>query len=243
MDLLSTFERPITILVGHFGSGKTEIAVNLAFAMAEAGRPVVLGDLDVVKPYFRCRLVRDDLEARGIRLIAPAGERFYADLPIVVPQIRVAAEAARAGGAQVLLDVGGDDTGARVLGSLAGALPPAAVDVLFVVNTNRPFAENAAAIGVMLRDVEAAARLSVTGLVANTHLMDETGPADVRQGLVAAAALAAATGVPLRFAAALAPLCAELAEDAAMVPLLPITRHILPPHVRRRPGSRRSLAV
>ncbi len=243
MNLLSIFQCPITVFVGHFGSGKTEIAVNLAFAMRDLGRDVVLGDLDVVKPYFRCRLVRHDLVARGIQLIAPEGERFYADLPIVVPQIRLAAEQALSGGTALLLDVGGDDTGARVLGSLGASLPPGRTDVLFVVNTNRPFAENEAAILSMLRDVETAARLPVTGLVANTHLMDETAPADTLQGLEVAEALSRATGVPVRCGAALEPLCAALAEGGTTVPLVPITRYIVPPFVRRRPGSRRSLAV
>jgi hypothetical protein len=244
VDLLASFGSPVTILVGHFGSGKTEIAVNLAFGLQAQGRQVVLGDLDVVKPYFRCRLMRHDLAAKGIELIAPEGDRFYADLPIVVPQIRAAADRAARGAGTTILDVGGDDTGARVLGSLAGALPREAIDLLFVVNTNRPFAEDEAAIAAMLRDVEAAARLRVTGLIANTHLMDETTPADVRAGLAVARALSESTGVPVRCCAALDTVCAALARDGDLgVPLMPLTRHIVPPHVKRRPGSRRSLAV
>jgi hypothetical protein len=243
VDLLSIFQSPITVFVGHFGSGKSEIAVNVAFALRDQGRDVVLGDLDVVKPYFRCRLVRHDLAAQGIELIVPEGANFYADLPIVVPQVRMAAEQALAGGRSLLLDVGGDDTGARVLGTLGASLPAGRTDVLFVVNANRPFAENEAAILSMLRDVETAARLPVTGLIANTHLMDETTPADTLQGLEIAEALARTTGVPVRCGAALAPVCAALAAGGTLVPLIPITRYIVPPYVRRRPGSRRSLAV
>ena len=179
----------------------------------------------------------------GSKLIAPEGANFYADLPIVVPHIRLAAEKALSGGTALLLDVGGDDTGARVLGSLGGSLPAGRTDVLFVVNANRPFAENEAAILSMLRDVETAARLPVTGLISNTHLMDETTPDDTMQGLLVTEALARTTGVPVRCCAALAPLCAALADGGTSVPLIPITRHIVPPFVRRRPGSRRSLAV
>jgi hypothetical protein len=245
VELLSQFGRPVTILVGHFGSGKTEIAVNLAFALQEQGRRVVLGDLDVVKPYFRCRLVREDLEARGVQLIAPEGDRFFADLPIVVPQLRGAADRAVRGEVSTIFDVGGDDTGARALGSLAGFLRPEAVDLLFVVNANRPFAEDEAAILRMLQEVEAAAHLRVTALVANTHLMDETTAADVRGGLAVARALARRAGLPIRCAAALAPVCDAVAAAGGSdgVPLFPLVRHIVPPHVRRRPGSRRSLAV
>jgi hypothetical protein len=246
VELFATFEKPVLILVGHFGSGKTEVAVNLAFAVRASGREAALGDLDLVKPYFRCRLVRDDLLRAGIDLIAPEGDRFFADLPILVPQIRAAADRAGSGGPLVILDVGGDDTGARVLGSLGATLRPEHVDVLFVVNLNRPFAEDETAVLEMLREVETAARMRVTGFVANTHLMDETTAADVRAGLVVTQTLSQKTGIPIRFCAALESLGPALQKDGAdlgEVPLLTLRRYILPPHVRRRPGSRRSLAV
>ncbi len=252
---LDALERPLIILCGHFGSGKSELAVNLAFGLRARGRKVLLGDLDLVKPYFRCRLVREDLEAEGIRLIAPEGEQLFADLPILLPTIVGAAQ--RAGGSgpdspppveeglSTILDVGGDDTGARVLGSLAGRVDPARTDLLFVVNTNRPFAESEQAILAMLREVEAASRMKVTGLVANTHLMDETSLEDVRTGLEVTRALSASLGVPVRFCAVGAAVLAAGSDELASLdaPLLVIERHILPPHVRRRPGSRRSLAV
>jgi len=84
------YERRITILVGHFGSGKTEIALNGALELASAGHSVTLADLDVVKPYFRSRAARAILDAAGIRLLAPSGEVAHADLPIIVPQVRAA---------------------------------------------------------------------------------------------------------------------------------------------------------
>src|SRR5271157_5217550 len=93
----SMLRRRITILVGHFGSGKSELAVNFAFASKARGLDVTLCDLDVVKPYFRCRLVKADLEQAGILLVAPAGEQFYADLPIVIPAVRGAIQRAHAG--------------------------------------------------------------------------------------------------------------------------------------------------
>ena len=89
---LKALQRPVIILVGPFGSGKTELAVNLAFGMRDCGDDVTVVDLDLVKPYFRCRLAKDALEARGIRLVAPTGNRFYADLPIIVPEARAAGQ-------------------------------------------------------------------------------------------------------------------------------------------------------
>jgi hypothetical protein len=242
---LETLTRPLNILVGNFGSGKSELAVNLAFALRAAGRNVVLGDLDLVKPYFRCRLVQRDLEAQGISLVAPGGEHFYADLPILVPQIRAAAERAHQGELVTLFDVGGDDIGARVLGSLSSSLIPDQTDILFVVNVNRPFAEDEASVVSMVRQIEAAARLRVSGLVSNTHLMEQTTFEMVLSGLEVTCSISDATGIPVRFCSVPAFLEPELAGVAEKtgVPFFAIDRHILPPHVRRRPGSRRSLAV
>jgi hypothetical protein len=238
------------ILVGHFGSGKTEIAVNLAFAFARLGHQTILGDADLVKPYFRCRLVRGDLEEKGISLIAPAGEHFYADLPIMIPAMRGAIARANGGEVVTILDVGGDDTGARILGSLVDVLSPKNTDLLFVINQNRPFAEEEQGVLNMLREIEAAARLPITGLVANTHLMDETTTEVVISGLATARRLSDATGIPLKFMAVLAELVPQINlqlnandQEKINVPLLPIERHILPPHIKRRPGSRRSLVV
>jgi hypothetical protein len=237
---------PITIMVGHFGSGKSEIAVNLAFGLRNRGAEVTLVDLDLVKPYFRCRLVNEALEARGIRLVAPRGDRFYADLPILVPEARSAARDGAAPGTSLLFDVGGDDLGARVLGSLSGLLDRTVTDLLFVVNANRPFAEDLRSQVRMLDEVQGAARLRVTGLVANTHLMQETTRETVVAGIRAAREVEAATGIPLRF-------CAMLKEVARMVsgaepivdnvPILVMERHVVAPFAPIPWGARRRSTV
>ena len=82
------FESRVTVLVGHFGSGKTEIALSSAMELAGQGVPVTMADLDVVKPYFRTRSARALLAEAGVELLAPEGENIHADLPIIVPQIR-----------------------------------------------------------------------------------------------------------------------------------------------------------
>lgn len=243
LDLLT---RPVTILVGHFGSGKTEIAVNLAFGFRNRGAEVTLVDLDLVKPYFRSRLVKDDLDARGIRLVAPGGERFYADLPILTPEVRAVAGTEAGGKSRVIFDVGGNDLGARVLGSLSDLLDRTATELLFVINTNRPFAEDLPAQRAMLDEVQAVARLPVTGLVANTHLMHETTREIVLGGIRAARELEAATGIPLRFCAMLKEVARTFGESEGSVddlPRLVMERHIVAPFVQRPIGARRRSAV
>jgi hypothetical protein len=235
---------PVTVLVGHFGAGKSEIAVNLAFGWQARGQQVSVIDLDLVKPYFRSRLLREDMQARGIALVVPENDRFYADLPILVPEARGAVGQAVATHRRIIMDVGGSDVGARVLGALPGLSDPALTDVLFVVNGNRPFAESPAAVIAMLRDIERVSRLRVTGLVANTHLMEESTPAIVAAGLSLADEVSAETGIPVRFAAMLDRLCDGVASlNHRGLPRLPLTRLITPPLELRPHGSRRRSSV
>jgi hypothetical protein len=176
--------------------------------------------------------------------VAPEGELFYADLPILVPGAQAMARSGD--GSRVIFDVGGDDLGARVLGSLAGRFDRQAADVLFVVNANRPFAEDLAAMHAKLVEVRTAARLGVTGLVANTHLMDETTPEVVLQGIRAARELEAATGIPLRFCAVSGRLAQAFGGPdgaADQLPILALERHILPPFAALPPGVRRRSGV
>lgn len=233
----------ITILVGHFGSGKTEIAVNLAYRLRRRAELVTLVDLDIVKPYFRSRGLLEDLEAQGIEMVAPRGEFSHADLPIVVPEVRAAVGQAAAGLRQVLIDVGGADVGARVLGSIPGLDDPRTTDVLFVVNGNRPFAETPAAVLAMLREIERVSRLAVRGLVANTHLMHETTVQTVLDGLRLAATVGRETGLPVRFCGVPNGLAAAVRQRVPEMLLLPVERHIMPALDVRRPGQRRRSSI
>ncbi len=239
-DILRT---RITILVGHFGSGKTEIAVNLAFRLRDRGERITLVDLDVVKPYFRSRGLIEDLEARDIQLVAPRGEFSHADLPMVVPEVRAAVGQATAGLRRVLIDVGGAEVGARVLGSIPGLTDPATTDVVFVVNGNRPFAETTDAVVTMLREIEAVSRLKVRGLVANTHLMEETTVATVLRGIELAAAVGRIVDLPVRFCAVRTKLADLVRAEAPDMPLLAVERHIMPPLDARPAGRRRRSSI
>lgn len=220
------YERRITVLVGSFGSGKTEIALNGALALAAAGGPVTLADLDVVKPYFRSRAARAILDEAGIRLLAPAGEVAHADLPIVVPQVRAAL---RDPSCRVVVDVGGDDVGARVLGSLSDVIPPADSQVLVVLNFRRPATPDAGEAAAMVRKIEAAARIKVTGLVSNTHLMRETTPRVVLEGHRLAVEAAEALDIPVIAVTATGDVAADLAGEELGCPLVVLQRIVLPP--------------
>ncbi len=235
---LDTLTAPVTVLVGHFGAGKSEIAVNLAFGWRERGDAVAVVDLDVVKPYFRSRLLRDEMQARGITLVVPQDDRFYADLPIVVPEVRGAIGRAMAGQGRAVLDVGGADVGSRVLGSIPGLDDPALADIIFVVNGNRPFAETA-----RRRHRHAAghrAGLQTQGdWPRRQHAPDQRdhrrhGDCRTRTRH----AVSQDTGLPLRFWAMLAHLAPDPSAFSPL-PWLPLTRQITTPLDPRPHGMRR----
>jgi hypothetical protein len=231
------FSRRVTLLVGHFGSGKTEIALNGALVLAADGARVTLADLDVVKPYFRLRSARAILSDAGVRLLAPTGENVHADLPIVVPQIR---QALRDEGCKLIADVGGDDTGARVLGSLSDVVPPEDTHCLVVLNFRRPSTTSPPEAVAMVRAIEAVARVPVTGLVSNTHLMRETTPQVVLGGYRMAEEAGHELDLPVVAVTVSEETATELGGSELDCPLLILRRLVLPPfeqsHQQRTSG-------
>ncbi len=213
------------LIVGNYGSGKTEVAVNLAIRLSGQTR-VSIADLDVVNPYFRCREARNEMERFGIRVINPDNEYVAADLPIILPEIRGAIR----GGEGVLIgDVGGDDVGARVLGSLADAFVDTPYAMLQVINAKRPFTETVDGCLKIKDEIEAASRLRITALISNTHLLEETDSATVLDGLRLAREVQDAAGLPIAFATANEELRGELEAKMPDTPVLWIKRRMLPP--------------
>ena len=228
------YRRRVTVFVGHFGSGKTEIALNGALELAASEMPVVLADLDVVKPYFRSRSARAILSAAGVELLAPTGANVHADLPIIVPQIR---SHLRRDHSRLIMDVGGDDVGARVLGSLSDVIPRTETDCFLVLNFRRPGTPDPQHAVTVIREIEAVGRLAVNGLISNTHLMDETTPEVVVDGYNQALQTARLADVPLVAVTVGESLVEELEEENFECPVVALRRIVLPPFaqdLRRR---------
>lgn len=238
----------ITLFLGNFGSGKTEVAVNFALHCAHhrVGEKAALVDLDLVNPYFRSRESREVLESRGVRVVLPDRQYLNADLPILVPEVRgllklVLADVPEEEGREipvshVILDVGGDDVGARVLGALSDALPEGAYRACMVLNANRPMTRDVAGIRRILGEIETAGAMKVTGFVSNTHLMEETNLETIIEGRKLAAEARDATGLPLQFVCVPAGLVDE-ARNAVPEEILPIYRFLTPPWVGARPDG------
>lgn len=183
----------IQIITGHYGSGKTEYAVNLAKTLAQSRDNVVLADLDIVNPYFRSYEQTKMLEAAGVRVIVTSCGGV-ADIPALNPAVMAVFQDKSLTG---VLDIGGDPIGARVLARFAHQIRSDEYDLLFVLNANRPETRDAESALAYMRSIEAESHLTVTGIVNNTHLCAETTPGEILKGAALAKELSGKTGLPV----------------------------------------------
>jgi len=184
----------VTILVGEFGSGKTELAVNYALYLKENGYSTAIVDIDIIKPYFRTRENRSLLEAQGIRVIAPEGRLAHADLPVLPQNLFPALYDTSM---QVVMDVGGGES-SIALGQISSQLAAVGYEALLVVNTCRPFTSTSEGIVEAVRRIQQASQLTVSGLISNTNLADETNLRQVMKGLEITEEAARQLQIPVR---------------------------------------------
>ena len=176
--------KPVTVIVGHYGAGKTNFTVNLALDLSEEGREVTVVDLDVVNPYFRATEQRVLLEEHGVRLVAPVFAEAGTSLDVpsltggIVPAIQAADDMHI-----VIIDAGGDDVGATALGRFALPIVQRDYAMLYVANRFRNLVSDPVDALENLREIEAASHLHVTALANNTHLKGETTGETIRLGV------------------------------------------------------------
>ena len=164
-------ERRVLVLVGGYGAGKTQLAISLALKRAREGRRVALVDLDLINPYFRLREIAEPLERQGVEVIRPEGDLAFAENPSLPAQID---GALRDLTRHVVLDVGGNETGATIVGRYHSLLQGENVAVLQVVNVFRPFSSTVEEIQSLRMDMERKSHLKVQGWINNSNLMNWT---------------------------------------------------------------------
>jgi hypothetical protein len=218
----------VIILVGNYGSGKTEVAINLAIDQKRQGHQVRVADLDLVNPYFRTRQARQALNDLGIGVVLPPEHLLQADLPILPPQV---SGMIKAPDDVAILDVGGDDAGATVLAALADVFKHLAPQprMLQVVNPYRPNTDTVEGCLGVRQAIEASARLPVSGWVGNANMMDETTLNDIRFGYDFLRQLEVESGLPLEWITAPPALLPEQEQSEFGCPVLPIYRQLVPP--------------
>lgn len=191
--------KEVYVLIGNYGSGKTELALNFAFKAADAGRRTELIDLDMVNTYFRITDRGVLVRSREIRLVSPN----YACSN--VEALSVPAEVASAFAMDwdtVVFDVGGDPTGATALGRYRedfDALPRESLQVLNVVNTRRPMSGTPERLLSLMASMERYSRQKVSGFVNNSNLARMAGPEDLRQGYEIIREASIRSGVPVLY--------------------------------------------
>ena len=217
---------PITVLMGHAGVGKTNVALGLALAESAAGRTVTLADLDVVNPYFRSSDYPQLLADARVRLIAPVLARTTLDTPSLTGELDAAiATAADDPSQRLILDVGGDDDGATTVGRWSAQLLEAGASVLYVVSAFRALTTGPEEAAAMLPGIEDHAHLRATGILNTSNLGDETTAEHVVHGRAFARRVADLCGLPL--VATVVPSVVEgLADAEGGEPLVLMPRYV-----------------
>jgi hypothetical protein len=219
----------IIIIAGNYGSGKSETAVNLAAVSRRAGKRVKITDLDLVNPYFRSREAQKPLADLGVEMVLPDRKYMQADLPILTSAV---ADMIKNPAPVTILDAGGDDAGVTVLAALADVLKKSHVKLLQVINPLRPFTNDVQGCLKMKAQIEAAAKLPVTGLISNANLLDETTPQIIYDGYNLVTRVSEATGLNIEFITASTRLLPQLDPERILCPILPIDRLLAPPWIR-----------
>ena len=209
-------DKRLTLFAGHYGSGKTNIAVNYALHLAKTGKKVCIADLDIVNPYFRTKDSEAELKEAGIDLISPRYANTNVDLPALPAEsYRLVQDKSVYG----IMDIGGDDRGAYALGRFAPAiLAENDFRMAYVANCYRPLTKNAEDALEIMREIESAAGLKFTCIVNNSNLGGETTAETVLDSLGFVEELCRISGLPLWMHTAEK----SIAEKLCGIPVLPL---------------------
>ena len=204
----------LTLFAGHYGSGKTNIAVNYALALAKEEKKVCIADLDIVNPYFRTADSKAVLEKAGVDLVSPQYANSNVDLPALPPEsYRLVQDKATYG----IMDIGGDDRGAYALGRFAPFIKEEDnFRMAFVFNGFRPLTRTAEDALEIMREIEAACKLQFTCIVNNSNLGAETTVEDVLATASVAKKLSELSGLPLWLTTAEARVAKDIPEAFAL---------------------------
>ena len=218
----------ITAIAGHYGSGKSEIAVNYALFLGNSIEGVTLFDLDIVNPYFRSRECKALLQENSIEVVSSAEEFPDVDLPYMPPTLATLfQDKSRTG----VLDIGGDPAGARVLArygiELNKVVQSGEAEFYCVINANRPMTKTLAEAAPYVQKISDTAGVPVTGLINNTHFFHETEPEDIYRGAELVCEVSEKLGIPVAFHAVERSLADKLEKDIG--PILPMDIHLKKP--------------
>jgi len=207
------FDKRIAIFTGHFGSGKTEVAVNYALKTAEMGKKTAIVDLDIVNPFFRTADVRKKLENQGIKVITPVYANTNVDVPSLPAEIGGMFEDRSY---NVIIDVGGDDLGARAVARYKEQIVREDYIHYFVVNIRRPMTRTADEIIKMLSEIQNSAGIKVDMLVNNANLLGASTPELLEEASDVLKAVSERMLIPIGFVSGMENVLEEYKGDAGI---------------------------
>ncbi|MDR0778257.1 MAG: hypothetical protein LBE48_02300 [Methanomassiliicoccaceae archaeon] len=199
----------LTIVCGHYGSGKTNFAINYALDKAKEGKRVMLADMDIVNPYFTSSEYSGILISNGVKIISPT----FATTNVDVPSLPASFHSIFETNDEVVIDAGGDDVGATALGRFSKKVKEKGYEMLYVTNMYRPFTSNADDSVEMLRSIERTCGLKATAVVNNSHLKGLTNASTIIDSLEYAKDVARSAGLPLLFSVVPRSLIDQLPKD------------------------------
>ncbi len=215
MDFGSLDHKRVTIFAGHYGSGKTNIAVNYALSLAKSGNKTAIADLDIVNPYFRTKDSAKILEKNGIRLISSEYANSNVDTPALPAEIYSVFQDKTF---HAVLDVGGDDRGALALGRyVPSIIEENNYEMLFVINKSRPLTADPQSTAEIMKEIEEAAKVRFTGIVNNTNLGEETTAQTVLNSVSYADRVAKIVNLPIKMTAVKASIFNELKDKISNI--------------------------
>lgn len=189
-------KKRLNIIIGSYGSGKSEISVNCARILKESNpdKKVLIADMDIVNPFYRSADAAKELEQIGVRVVHPSYAGSNVDAPVLSGEMYAIFDDESYCG---VFDIGGEDSGANVLGSLKTRLEACDAGLYMVINTLRPFTSDVQGIIEMASELQQAARMNITGFINNTNLLEFSTPQQIQEGESIVAEVAKLTGIPL----------------------------------------------
>lgn len=219
-------DKTLFVICGHYGCGKTNVAVSLALLLKQSRKRVSLIDFDIVNPYFRSADNQALLEAHGVDAVLPP----YANSNVDLPTLPAQTAAVFAPDVSAVFDVGGDDAGATALRTLRAPIEQKGYELYCVINARRPAVETPQDAAAMVRDIERAAGLRATGIINNTNLGMETTPQILADSFGYAKETCALLDLPLVATTAFAEICAAIPQRerkaCRLTQIMDVTRKI-----------------
>jgi hypothetical protein len=216
----------VYIIVGHYGSGKTEFSVNFVYKLINQGRKVAISDLDIVNPYFRSRERSEEFKKAGVKLIS---NNFENDNLIDMPALSAEVQSLFVNKERDnIIDVGGDAVGATVLGRFAKDILKIDYEMWIVVNANRYQTQTVEQVLEYMRGIEFNSKLKINGLINNTHYLRETSIEDVIRGDKLVREISKNTGVPVKYVAYLKEIHREVEKLNLLGKSFPIDLYMRP---------------